>query len=134
MEVVSALIEWLGVLFLSVEAIKIDNFKNLTERLIRIKSALNPVFSYREKIVYVEVAPKGYEFLRKYSSLITYIIGLVVLMIFLITTKLYSDVFNLTQKHLLQFIDVSYVRRLINVIGLFCLFFLWCHFTLVMNF
>lgn len=118
------IIEWIGVLFLSVEAIKVDNFKSLTDKLMNIKTALNGRYVYMGQKAFLEAPPKGLEALRKYSWLITLLIGYSLILSIIALIELFPEAFDLLLKYLFQFKDVAWYRVPLNMIGLLAVFIL----------
>jgi len=124
MENISHIIGWMGVLFLSVEAIKLDNLKKLTVILQKIRIAINsPMFWDEEsKRVFLHRPAEGYEVLRKYGNLITYLIGVFIIAVFFLTTHLLPDAVQLAAQYICVFKGVSVYRIILNVFILLILF------------
>ncbi len=116
MEIVNHIIEWVGVLFLSIEAIKLENLKKLIPILHNIRIALNSPYAENEqgRPMRIGVA-KGYEGLRKFSELIIYAIGLIFIMLLLFSTHLLSLTSDLLMKYIMIFSDVPYYRIILDV-------------------
>ena len=119
MEIISHLIEWIGVLFLSIEAIKLDNLKRLTDILGKIRIALNsPIYPSAKKNEYLMLAaPKNYKLLRKFSVLITYFIGLVFILIMTALMHLFPFLIGALNKYVLIFSGVSFFRIIVDGIA-----------------
>lgn len=124
MEIVEVIINWIGVLFLSIEAIKVENFKSLTEKLIKMRIALNPTISFYDGKIIRPVAPKGYSLLRKYVIIIILFTGYLFITVILLLTKLLPIVMELIYSNLLQFSDITFLRGVLNVVGIIFIFIL----------
>lgn len=124
MEIIEIILNWIGVLFLSIEAIKVENFKSLTEKLIKARIALNPHFIYEKENILIPAAPKGYTYLRKYLVIIFLFIGYLFIITFLLITKLLPFISEFIYNNILQFSDITFLRGVLNIIGIVFTFLL----------
>jgi hypothetical protein len=122
MEILSHIIEWIGVLFLSIEAIKLDNLKRLIPILHSIRMALNAPYFKDDKTgqTMMPMAPEGCEWLRKYADYIIYALGSMLIATFLLTTHLLPVVAILLNQYVWVFSGVSWYRVMLS------LFLSWC--------
>jgi len=116
MENIAHIVEWMGVLLLSIEAIKLENLKKLIATLPKIRIAINsPLFWDKESKILHRLPPADdYGVLRKYGDLITYCIGVVIMATLLISTNLLSDAFHFLERYVFVFAGISVFRVLLN--------------------
>ena len=79
-DIISLTINWLGALLLTIEAMRISNFRRITGRLLHFSIAFNPPFYYQENgdVLIPQPAP-GYKIFRKLNFVIEWIVGFLIL-------------------------------------------------------
>jgi hypothetical protein len=122
MEKANYFIEWLGILLLSIEAIKLENFKKLTDVFLKLKIALNSRYIYIDGETYIEVPSKKYKWVRKYSNLILLFIGYSIIAFSLAITNTWDNSWGLLKEYIFVFINVRWYRILLEILAIITIF------------